>query len=99
MGELKYNSLPIKLVVIFLSTSLLVAPQVKALDLVISENGSDSVSEIIIESQTQTHVEQSNNANFTNDITANADTGNNYASANSGDTSIVTGNIKVDTNV
>lgn len=75
------------------------SPYVKAEELKITGNGSDSDNNISITQDTHTEVEQSNNANIDNNIQQKADTGNNTASDNSGDTSIDTGDIDTATKV
>lgn len=71
-----------------------------AQELVISGNGSSSDSQVQVSLNAQTTVEQSNQANVTNDVNVAADTGNNSASSNTAtDTSINTGNINSDTSI
>jgi hypothetical protein len=68
----------------------LVAP-VSAMTLEISGNGSDSTNKVDVESNQNTTVVQSNNAEVTNNITAKASTGGNEAEDNTG------GNVSIET--
>lgn len=77
-----------------LSLILAFAPNVRAVELVISGNGSESNSQINTQIETITEVTQTNEANISNEVNTNADTGGNSASGNSGgETSINTGDI------
>lgn len=76
----------------------------KALEIVVTDNGSGSESEIQVSQETQTTVNQTNEANVANDIDVSANTGENEASENTGgDVAINTGdvseNISVDNSV
>jgi hypothetical protein len=62
-------------------------------------NGAGSSNEISVNVQSNTTVEQSNNANISNNVEQNLDTGNNQASDNSGDATIATGNISTTTDI
>lgn len=63
----------------------------------IDGNGSSSKNEVNITSQQTNVVNQSNNSNVENNVEVKADTGNNTASGNSGDTNISTGDIDSET--
>lgn len=66
----------------------------------VSDNGSGSSNEVSVSSQSETTVNQSNTAVIENNVTTNANTGNNSADNNTGgDTSITTGNITTNTTV
>ena len=66
----------------------------------ISGNGSDSDSTINLGQSNTTAVVQSNNANVTNDVVANADSGHNDANRNTGgDVTVDTGDAKTDVKV
>ncbi|MBI2031181.1 MAG: hypothetical protein HYT08_01065 [Candidatus Levybacteria bacterium] len=65
----------------------------------ISGNGSSSNNTVEANVSTTTTVEQSNEAQITNNVDANADTGNNNASSNTGDANIQTGSIDSTTNI
>lgn len=82
-----------------LATALILsASSVTAEELVISGNGSSSDSQITITSVSTTSVEQVNQASIQNDVSLNANTGENSASDNTNaDTSITTGGISFDT--
>src|SRR3990167_3496632 len=56
-----------------------------ALDLVISGNGSDSVSEVVTNVSSETTVEQTNEANVANNVDTDANTGGNTVSNNTGE--------------
>ncbi|KKR81159.1 MAG: Dentin sialophosphoprotein [Candidatus Daviesbacteria bacterium GW2011_GWA1_41_61] len=75
------------------------SPYVQAEELIITGNGSDSDNQISISSDTNTTVEQSNNADIRSNVQQAADSGNNSASDNSGDASIQTGDINTTTEV
>jgi hypothetical protein len=66
---------------------------------VISGNGSGSNNQIQTTTSQNTTVEQSNNAEVTNNVNNSADTGNNQTNNNNGDTNIETGNISSNTQV
>lgn len=96
--------LNIKYIAVFSALSLfalfLSVRPIFAQEMVISGNGSGADSQVLITSDSQTTVEQSNQANITNDVNVAADTGNNSASSNTAtDTSINTGNINSDTSI
>lgn len=60
----------------------------------VSGNGSGSTNEVNISSNSQTNVEQSNQAEVTNNLESTANTGENTASSNTGgDTTITTGDV------
>jgi len=77
---------------------------VKALEIVVTDNGSGSESEVQLTQETQTNVTQTNEANVANDVNVSANTGDNEASDNTGgnvaiETGDVTENIAVDNSV
>ena len=67
---------------------------VNADEYVISGNGSGSDNQISVEVETDTVVEQNNEANITTEVSVEADTGSNESLNNIGDTSITTGDIE-----
>ena len=91
------NSIQRKAVSIATSGAILlslVAPAVAG-EIIISQNGAGSDNYVTVTQTTTTTVTQSNVANVTNDVDADADTGNNDADFNTGgDVMIVTGNAK-----
>ena len=84
-----------KLTAAALSAAMLfstVAPAMAATSLTISGNGADSQSAVQLDVQNKTTVVQNNDANISNKVTTNTDTGNNLASYNTGgDVSVNTG--------
>ena len=75
-----------------------------ALEIVVSDNGSGSESEVQLTQDTETNVTQTNEANVANDVDVSANTGDNEASDNTGgnvaiETGDVTENISVDNSV
>ena len=84
----------IALITIFLSAGKAIATEIS-----ITDNGSGSSSEANVSSQTQTTVEQTNNAEVSNNVSSNANTGNNEANHNSGEVNIQTGEAKSTTEV
>ncbi len=67
-------------------------------EIIISGNGSDSVSTATNTQSTQTNVQQNNSADISNTADVNANTGNNSASDNTGtDTNITSGSVSVST--
>ncbi len=81
-------------VLFVLSLILAFAPTVRAVELVISENGSGSESEISTQVETTTEVAQSNEAEVSNNVATDANTGGNEASNNTGgDVAIETGDV------
>ena len=76
---------------VVLGLMLTVTPSARAVELVISENGAGSESEVQISQETQTNVTQTNEANIANDVNVSANTGENEASGNTG------GNVAVST--
>jgi hypothetical protein len=66
----------------------------------VTGNGADSYNGVKTEVKQETKVEQNNNANFTNNISGNANTGSNDANKNTGgDVNIKTGDASVDATV
>lgn len=86
----KFN-LPTSLFFVLLSISLIFAPMVSAVELVISGNGSESDNTISTEIETQTTVVQENNSSAENNVEVNSNTGENSANDNSGEVNIETG--------
>jgi hypothetical protein len=77
-----------------------IVTRVKADEIVISGNGSQSSSVVSAAVNTETTITQNNEANITNNINITANTGGNTANNNNGDqTSITTGSVNVDTNI
>lgn len=77
-----------------------VTPHVHADELVISGNGSDSHSEVKVDSAPQTTVQQSSDAHVNNDVKVTENTGDNKTSDNSGGSnSISTGNASSSTSI
>lgn len=75
-------------------------PPATAEEVTISGNGADSVSQVTSTSTQQATVTQSNTADITNNVTIDANTGNNTASNNTGgDTAITTGDVSTSTGV
>lgn len=75
-------------------------PSATAEEIIVSGNGSESVNTATTSTTQQVNVDQSNTANITNNITTNANTGDNEASDNvGGDTTITTGDITTNTEV
>ena len=69
-------------------------PYVRALEIEVSGNGSGSTNEVATQVSTQTVVQQTNEADVTNAVTTDANTGGNTASENTGgSTSIETGDV------
>lgn len=62
-----------------------------ALEIVVTDNGSGSESEVQLTQETQTNVTQTNEANVANDVNVSANTGDNEASDNTG------GNVAIET--
>ncbi len=78
----------------------LVTPVAASTTLEVSGNGSNSDSEIKLDRDNTTTVVQNNSAVVTNKVSANADTGNNSASDNTGgDVKVDTGDAKTDVSV
>ncbi len=69
------------------------APFALAQEFVISDNGSGSGNEVSVQTSITTTVEQTNQADVTNNVTTDATTGENTVSGNSGDAEITTGDI------
>ncbi len=85
---------------LLLGLSLVLVPNVKALEVVISENGSGSESVTTVGSTDTTNISQTNNAQVSNDVNANSNTGDSESSGNTGkETTISTGNTSSDVNV
>lgn len=62
-------------------------------ELVISENGSGSDSEIVVQTTSNTTVEQSNSADVNNEVDLESNTGENQANENTGQVTIETGEV------
>lgn len=85
-----------------LITSLIastMARSARALEIAITENGSGSSNEAVVNNSTETTVVQTNNAEVSNDINIDANTGGNSASDNGGEVEINTGDVNVNTAV
>lgn len=72
------------LILIVLITLFLSAGKVTAVEISITDNGSGSTSEANVTENTQTTVEQSNNATVENNVNSNSNSGNNEANGNTG---------------
>jgi hypothetical protein len=93
-----------KLISTTLSLTLLLygalAPVALAEELVITGNGADSVNTVVTSSSQETDISQTNTAKITNEVKADANTGSNEASGNTGgDVAITTGNVNTSTDV
>ena len=93
---------------IILSTSLLVIflalnPLVFALEITLSGNGSDTSNNVVVDQTTQTQVTQNNNAQVSESVVIDSNTGENVISDSGGVGSISTGNsqssLELDTSV
>ncbi len=88
------------LAILLLLVQLFLTPVAWALELEVTNNGSDSANEVVVSQNTQTTIQQENNSDVMNSIEENLDTGNNEASGNTGgDLQIQTGNIDSQTSV
>lgn len=100
---MSYNILKVKVLVAIIAislTSFFLSSQVWAQELVISENGASSNSQINITTSSSTIVEQSNQANIQNNVELNSNTGDNSASGNTGtSTQVTTGDANTQTSV
>ena len=66
----------------------------KALEIVITDNGSGSNNEVQTQVETSTNIEQSNESNISNEVVTEANTGGNEASGNTGgDINLTTGDV------
>lgn len=65
----------------------------------VSENGQSSSNEVKLETSTSSSVNQENNAQASNNVVINQNTGGNDASSNSSDVSITTGGVNSTTNI
>ena len=92
-----------KIIVLFLTALapfLGLVTRVYAEEIVISENGSGSQSQVHTEQTNTVDVNQSNDADVNNNVDVTADTGNNQTNDNTAsDTSITTGNASVETGI
>ena len=88
----------ILVVLLFLAT-LVFAPVSHALEIVVTGNGSESDNQVSTQIESQTIINQTNEATVENSINENANTGQNSTSENTGDTNITTGDIKSETTV
>lgn len=70
-----------------------------ALELVITGNGSDSESEVSVDYSNEVKVNQTNETAVENDIEIEAETGGNSISGSVGDSTVITGDISVSTEV
>lgn len=77
-----------------------VTPHAIAEEITITGNGAASESTVVTTTNNQTHVEQNNNANITNNVSTTTNTGNNAASQNTGGSTVInTGNAAANTTV
>lgn len=75
-------------------------PLIASTQIVLDGNGANSTSYVTYNQTTVTNVNQTNEANVTNDVDVDVETGNNDANFNTGgDVVIATGNAKVDVNI
>ncbi len=80
---------------LLLGVLMTLAPTVRALEIIVSENGSGSDNTVETQVESTETVNQNNDAEVLNNVETNADTGNNTASDNTGaDVSIDTGDIE-----
>jgi hypothetical protein len=84
--KLKFQLLTFSLVIY----TLVFTPIIKATELVITENGSGSQSEVVVEQDTETQVTQTNEASVENDIQIDVNTGENEVSDNTGSEAEIT---------
>ena len=82
-----------KIILLALTVPLIFPSGILATEFEISGNGENSSSEVQVSQTTATNVVQNNNANITNDININANTGNNSIEQSTGESSIDTGNV------
>lgn len=69
-------------------------PYVRALEITVTGNGNESVNEVAVQTTTTTTVQQTNEADISNNVVTDANTGGNTASGNTGgNTSIDTGDV------
>lgn len=81
-------------------SGVVIVPQVRAEEIVISGNGAESNNEVNVHSSSDTTVNQTNNAEVSNDVDTTVNTGGNSASDNTGgDVSVVTGDASSSTNI
>lgn len=101
MRQIRLISKPASgLLTFLLGLSLILAPNVHALEIVVSENGSGSTSEATVETTQETQVTQTNEAEVENTVQADSNTGGNEASGNTGgSTTIETGDTKTNIDV
>ena len=88
-------------VVLAMSFVLLIA-QVNvglALELVITENGSGSSSEVNVQTESNTTIEQSNTGEVENNVDTSSNTGGNTVSGNVGDVEVITGDAQTGVSV
>lgn len=98
MEQLKFRKRFWIFVFLLFLYSYVVCPLIKAEELVISDNGPGSTSEINLQSETQTTVEQINTASTYNLVTTETTSGENSASDNTGgNTNIQTGDVSTET--
>lgn len=92
----------IKKAIIFIICLLLnfgITSKVKAEEIVISGNGSDSSNQVQVQSSNTTSITQNNTANVDNNVNSTANSGNNSASSNNGDSTVKTGDTSSTTTV
>jgi hypothetical protein len=92
-----------KQVIAFLSALTVLAfagkGTVLALEISIEGNGAGADSTVAVQEASTTTVQQTNETSVNNQVEVTADTGNNEASGNGGDTQITTGDVTADTNI
>lgn len=85
---------------LLLNLSLVTAVKAEEIVIEVSGNGSESNNEVNVQSQAATTVAQNNNAEISNSVNSNADTGGNSANSNTnGDTQITTGGANTTTSI
>ncbi|OGM60691.1 hypothetical protein A2892_01450 [Candidatus Woesebacteria bacterium RIFCSPLOWO2_01_FULL_39_10b] len=105
MGKMKKEQLKKKkafsfLLILLLCIILVFAPNTKALELVISNNGTGSVSEVSVQTQNAITVEQVNEGEVDNNVSTSSNTGENLLSANTGsNVTVTTGDSHQDINI
>lgn len=84
---------------LFLISIILSAQTVRAVEFVVTENGSGTSNKATIDTSSSVNVQQSNTATVENNIDLNSNTGGNSTSQNSGDTQIAAGDVSTDLTV
>jgi len=86
------NKISFTVAFLFILTRVLTS-SIYAVELVISDNGSGSSNQIQVQSDALVEIEQTNEADVTNSVGTNANTGNNEISGSQGEVVIDTGDI------